>query len=761
MIENMEIINPLLQHIVFTSMIVMGICSLFMGLQIFNMGRDRLANRKGLALCLCSFAWSVGYGWVLISINETMVYAARFLGMFGVYMWISMVLSYIMEMGVARNRKMQSTVAMMIMVTISLMIVIQACRKNDITIMAAPFGVTFVMNNSIHKIIRYAYIGIVFIFTLIVLIQWYFSRKLKRNKRAGLIFLLALFLFPVGAILDVVLPFFGKPVFPSSAYTNFLATCIIYYVTKENNSFTISMKNVSEYITESVQTPFFVLNYDCEVILMNKSAYNFLGQTAKRSSFKTCDYYFQNEEIVLSEELQRRINAHEKDFSIQGECINNHAICNMQFSIVYDRYNQCLCVIMLVNDITNEYATIKKLRASQHAEERANHAKTIFLANMSHEIRTPINTILGMDEMIIRETKEPLIREYAINIQNSGKLLLALISDVLDFSRIEAGKMEITSDEYEVSSMLNDIVNMATVKTEAKGLRFNVEADERIPHLLYGDEMRIRQVITNILNNAVKYTPKGEVTLHIGWKLVAPSRMDMYIDVSDTGVGIRKEDMDKIFLSFERLDVGKNKSIEGSGLGLSITGRLLELMHGKMEIESEYGKGSTFHITIPQKIIDYEPIGDFKAMYERSIQMRKNYQETFIAPDAKALIVDDNDMNLAVAKGFLKKTQIQIKTAMSGQECLDILLKEKFDIIFMDHMMPNMDGIETLKHIQEEYGDIYENVPIIALTANAISGAKEMYLSKGFSDYLAKPIEADKIESILLKYLPKEFIKIL
>ena len=416
---------------------------------------------------------------------------------------------------------------------------------------------------------------------------------------------------------------------------------------------------------------------------------------------------------------------------------------------------------MLVNDITNEYATIKKLRASQHAEERANHAKTIFLANMSHEIRTPINTILGMDEMIIRETKEPLIRESAIILQNSGKLLLALISDVLDFSRIEAGKMEMTSDEYEVSSMLNDIVNMATVKTEAKGLRFNVEADERIPHLLYGDEMRIRQVITNILNNAIKYTPKGEVTLHIGWKLVAPSRMDLYINVSDTGVGIRKEDMDKIFLSFERLDVGKNKSIEGSGLGLSITGRLLELMHGKMEIESEYGKGSTFHITIPQKIIDYEPIGDFKAMYERSIQMRKNYQETFIAPDAKALIVDDNDMNLAVAKGFLKKTQIQIKTAMSGQECLDILLKEKFDINFMDHMMPNMDGIETLKHIQEEYGDTYENVPIIALTANAISGAKEMYLSKGFSDYLAKPIESDKIEAILLKYLPKEFIRIL
>lgn len=759
MIQNMEIINPLLQHIVFYSLTVMGVCSLFMGLQIFNMGCNKMANRKGLALCVCCFAWCTGYGWVLVATSEAMVYSARFLGMFGVYMWITMALSYVLEMGYAKKNRLQTNVIMIAMVVISLMITLQAFRENDISVRTASFGVTFIMNDSIQKVLRYIYIGAILIIGTIILLQWYFTRQLKREKKAGVYFLIALFLFPIGAICDAILPYFGYPVFPSSCFTSFLATSLLFYVTKVNNAFSISMENVSRYVTESVQTPFFVLNSDCEIILMNRSGHNFLGRSIRKAVDVNCDYFFQSESIVLSEELKRRVEAHEKDFSIQGECISNHAICNMQFSVVYDRYQECLCMIMLVNDITNEYVTIKKLRASQQAEERANHAKSIFLANMSHEIRTPINTILGMDEMIIRETNESVIREYALNIQNSGKLLMALINDILDFSKIEAGKMEITPDEYELGSMLNDIVNMANARAEDKGLHFYIEADEKIPHRLYGDEMRIRQIITNLVNNSIKYTQKGQVTLRMGWKLVAPSRMNLLIDVIDTGIGIRKEDMDKIFLSFERLDIRKNKSIEGSGLGLSIVSKLLEIMHGKMEIESEYGKGSVFHIAIPQKIIDYDPMGDFKAMYERSIQQMKIYQERFTAPDAKVLVVDDNEMNLAVVKGFLKKTKIQLTTAMSGAECLEYLQKEKYDIIFMDHMMPEMDGIETLKKIQEKYGETYQDVPVIALTANAISGAKEMYLSCGFSDYLAKPIDASMMEAILIKYLPPELIQ--
>ena len=308
--------------------------------------------------------------------------------------------------------------------------------------------------------------------------------------------------------------------------------------------------------------------------------------------------------------------------------------------------------------------------------------------------------------------------------------------------------------------MLNDIVNMAHIKSEDKGLKFHIHVDEQLPHRLYGDEMRIRQVISNILTNAIKYTQKGEVNLYVSWKLISPNRLIFMADVKDTGIGIKREDMDKIFMSFERVDTRKNRSIEGSGLGLSITSQLLELMNGKMDIESEYGKGSDFHIEIPQKIIEYEPVGDYKAMYEASINQKKDTLHSFIAPEARVLVVDDNDMNLAVVQGFLKKTQIHLTTALSGEECLHLLLTQQYDCIFMDHMMPQMDGIEVLNRIKEMHPKLYAKVPIIALTANAMSGAREKYLGLGFTDYLAKPIESAQMERMLMKYLPGRLVKI-
>ncbi|SFL23526.1 Signal transduction histidine kinase [Lachnospiraceae bacterium KH1T2] len=402
----------------------------------------------------------------------------------------------------------------------------------------------------------------------------------------------------------------------------------------------------------------------------------------------------------------------------------------------------------------------RELEQMVEIEKAANEAKSSFLSNMSHEIRTPINAVLGMNEMILRESKDKQILEYARNINNAGITLLGLINDILDFSKIEAGKMEIISAEYSVSSMLNDLIVMVNTKARDKGLNLTARVDEETPDILCGDEMRIRQVILNILNNAVKYTEKGNVTLTMDYKDLSEDEIELEFHVLDTGIGIKKEDIDKLFSPFQRIEENRNRTIEGTGLGMSITKKLLEMMGSQLEVSSEYGKGSDFGFRLRQQVIRRDPVGNFEEKARHNSAAQRAFRESFTAPDARVLVVDDTSMNITVFVNLLKRTEIQIDTAESGPEAIALSAMKRYDIIFMDQRMPKMSGTEAMKRIRSESRCRNNHgTPIIVLTANAVTGMKEQFLREGFDDYISKPVDPQMLEAMIQKYLPKELVK--
>ncbi len=399
----------------------------------------------------------------------------------------------------------------------------------------------------------------------------------------------------------------------------------------------------------------------------------------------------------------------------------------------------------------------KDADAARHEALAANEAKGKFLARMSHEIRTPINAVLGMDEMILRESGEPHIKEYAMDIYTAGQTLLSLINDILDFSKIDSGKMEIVPVEYDISSLIHDLTNMASQRIKDKNVRLKVEVAHDIPSRLYGDDVRVRQVLTNILTNAVKYTHEGYVWLRVGSRRTEDTAV-LTFEVEDTGIGIKEEDLPKLSAEFERIEEDRNHNIEGTGLGMNITIQLLSLMGCRLQVDSIYGKGSKFYFELEQKIVDPTPIGDFESRV-RQMTENYNYSTKFYAPDAKILVVDDNAVNRKVLKSLLKETQIQVTDAGGGAECLELVQKNHYDLIFLDHMMPEMDGVETLHHMKELSGGPCQNTPIVVLTANAVSGAKEKYLSEGFDDFLSKPVVPEKLENMIKRMLPEDLLK--
>ena len=406
---------------------------------------------------------------------------------------------------------------------------------------------------------------------------------------------------------------------------------------------------------------------------------------------------------------------------------------------------------LLRNAVTTENERLEAVRANRMQEE--------FLANMSHEIRTPLNAIIGLNEMVIKESTEGNVKQYAADIKGASKTLLGLINDILDFSKIESGKVDMTPVKYWTAFLLTDSYNLISGRAKEKDVEMKVEADPTVPEQLYGDETRIRQIITNLLTNAVKYTNEGTITLKLSWRKTSIETALMRISVADTGIGIKPEDQERLFQSFSRVDEKKNRNIEGTGLGLVICRQLVELMDGKIWVKSEYGKGSEFFVEIPQKIVSEKGMGEFSPHANLADEEAISASTDFTAPDARVLVVDDVEMNLKVIKNLLKDTKVTLETAMSGQECLDMTKNTGYDLIFLDHRMPEMDGIETFRLMKERENDPNEDTPVIMLTANVVAGARENYINEGFVDYLTKPIKQSELKQAMIDYLPLHKVK--
>lgn len=626
-------------------------------------------------------------------------------------------------------------------------------RRDAITFEMSSFGMSYHFKGDIWDSLYSFYSIILAINMMLMIIYMWQHSKCRRQKKMAKQLIVCELVIVIGMALDTICPSLGIGAFPGSSLGQFFGVVMLYQVLRYINRSRITMNNFSGYIYYVLETPILLYDVDEKLVIVNNSATQFLKLPAKNYEDYHLSQLFRVSKNILCPNFS--------SLEVEASCIINNDYCKLSINKLTDEYDDTIGYIVAVSNLTDKMDNIAQLGEERLRADEANKAKSLFLAKISHEIRTPINAVLGMDEMILRETQSDNIFKYAADIQSAGSSLLSIVNDILDFSKIESGKMQLIETPYDLGALINDLKKITDVKAAAKGLELNFSISQTVPHQLFGDETRIRQVLINLLDNAVKYTEKGCVTFELKWEETVDESIILFIDISDTGIGIQEKDQGHLFEVFQRLNEQKTYSIVGTGLGLSIVKKTVEMLRGEISVKSTYGEGSTFSVKFRQRIVNRTPLGSF---IQTPLPARKKavLDNVFTAPNAKILAIDDNMVNLSVVKGLLKRTKIQIDTAISGRTCIELTKNNHYDIILLDHMMPDMDGMETLTHLKElndNPGYPCHNVPIIVLTANAITGVREMYIEHGFTDYLSKPIQADELESLLLKYLDTSLIE--
>lgn len=724
-----------------------AIITYIIGFTILRKGiRKNRIDRTYFTAAMLSAGWSLWMGFMLIQTDADKAALMRAFGMlhsFGLLICITHMMVYWSNV---RGRMKRWIIGF---IWLGVLLYPFMVRRGIVTFGMTAYGMTYRIESGV-------WIAVFAVYFLTAAVNMTYAalymlrRSIRRRDRVvAYSLLLCILIVCFGCGIDMVMQMLGAMAFPASTVCQFFGCVVLYRTYRFHNKSRITLENMSEFVYYSVDEPVFLFDEAERLCIVNSGAMLFLGMDTEACC-----------KLQLSDIFELDRNAFRfrgNKNRVEARCWQRNRICSISIDKIYDDYKDIIGYIVIVHDVTERVRMLDRVRLEKQRADTANEAKSAFLANMSHEIRTPINAVMGMNEMILRECDDESVLEYARNIQDASRTLLVLINDILDFSKIESGMLEVVEEPYSLAALLKALRTECNMRAEEKKLALSFVVPKDTPSRLIGDEVRVRQIVLNILTNAIKYTREGSVTMTVSYRWVKEKTIELTFAVADTGIGIQEENIGRLFDKFDRINEEEVHAIEGTGLGLSIVDKLVKLMHGSVEVESVFGEGSTFTVCLQQRVDGEETVGSLEEDTRRDAGRRKG-MPVFTAPEARILAVDDNKVNLTVLKGLLRKTKVQITLARSGAECLECVAKDVYDVILLDHMMPVMDGIETLGRMKAMTDNRSRDAAVIALTANAMAGVREMYLEKGFDDYLAKPIEGTALEQLLLRYLPAEYV---
>ena len=723
-----------------------GAAALYLGVSaVRRQFRDYAGNAILGLLCFSSSIWCYGFGMVFLTSNTTIAYWGRTIGMIGVFAYLILVQILV---GILGKIPQKAYRAFCIFTSLGILIYFPTVNPAVTVYYMEETGMTYTFKPGLANNIYTVYSLIFAINMIVSIICTIRNAENRRTKITGYKMASTLIIIFLGMILDTILPMFGFGAIPGSSITQFLGLLVLYYAIVDFNKTRITPMNMSSYIYGSVSEP--VMVFDIEGVLR-------LSNKASEDVFRETFEHYKEEEIKITEMFL--LDENHFDYKGNHRTDDTYAVIGkipvqIQTSRIEDRFGDIIGFIITVKDMTRINEIMDSLVEAKQLAEANSLAKSTFLANMSHEIRTPLNAIVGFSELLLKSEVSSGGREQAEDIRDASYNLLAIINDILDISKIESGKMELNEVNYKISNVIKDAYLITENLAKAKGLRFSMEMDETIPSVLYGDPIRIRGILVNILNNAVKYTKEGSVKFVGKTKTCHDDTVVLEFQVIDTGIGIREADQGRLFESFLRVDKRVNTGIEGTGLGLAIVKGFLDLMGGTVEVNSTYGEGTVFTIVIPQKIIDNVPVG--QVLIRTDDKESKSSISSVKYQGIKVLAVDDNKINLKVITRVLRQYDIEVSAADSGMAAIELCKTTDYDIILMDQMMPGMDGVEAMKQIRELGGHyVSDECAIIALTANAITGVREQLIAEGFDEYLSKPIHFPEMEKVFNEFLMK------
>lgn len=735
-----------MKELLFYLIFAFSVITYFIGFTVLQRGsgKNRI-DRLFFMSSLFSAGWSLFIGSVLIQTDTDRASLMRAIGMLHIFGQLVCITDLLVYWSDLRGRGKRWSVSFVRIGALLYPFVIQ--RKNVIFKMTA-YGMLFHLKPGLWST-AYAVFCVMVAINMLLLIMYMLRRSIrKREKIIASMLMLCVFIVGFGCVLDTTMQMAGFAALPIGVIGQFVAQMVLYRIYQFYNKSRVTLENMSKFVYYSVDEPVFLFDEAEKLCIVNNGATVFLGMNVKE-----CCKLRLNDIFVLDRNVFRFQGNKNR---VEARCWQNNNICSISIDKIYDNYKDIIGYIVIVHDVTERVRMLESFEQEKLRADKANEAKGAFLANMSHEIRTPINAVMGMNEMILRECEDETILEYAENIQDASRTLLVLINDILDFSKIESGMLEVVEEKYSLRTLLGTLKTECSMRAEDKGLDLIFDVPQDMPNILMGDEVRVRQILLNILTNAIKYTMKGSVTMKVTYHKTKDKEIEIVFAVIDTGIGIKEENIGRLFRKFDRIDEEQVHAIEGTGLGLSIVDKLVKLMHGTLTVKSIFGEGSTFAVSLRQQVAGAETVGNLSE--EKRRENRGRNIPLFVAPQAKVLVVDDNKVNLTVIKALLRKTKVQVTCVETGRECLEHAVKEHYDVILLDHMMPGMDGIETLEELKKMPDNPCRDTVVVALTANAMAGVREMYLDKGFDDYLAKPIDGAVLERLLMQYLPTEYI---